>query len=170
MPGNELPIWAAFSVLIPLLLGGVATAMRLFVEPLKEFRHRADLIEKRLLESIAVKLAALLNHARRIDDDSLLRGDAKIEPDLVGEYTDAFFRLFRWTHRLQLLRLKVRWCFHALLGIAFLGVVGVLVGLLWPPSRQYIAYSAGALVLLQSVLILVNYSLASQLEQYEEIS
>ena len=105
--------------------------MRLFVEPVKEFRSRASLIEKRLLESIAVKLATLLNHSRRIDDDSLLRGDGRIEADLVGDFTEIFFKLFRWTHKLELLRLRVRLCYHVLLGTALLGVVGVLVGLLW---------------------------------------
>ena len=170
MAAEDLPIWTAFSGLIPLLLGGLASAMRLFVEPIKEFRSRSSLIEKRLLEAIAVKLSALLNHSRRIDDDSLLRGDGRIEPDLVGDYTDSVFRLFRMAHRLELLRLTIRWCFNGLLGMALLGVLGVLISIIWPISRAYVVYTVACIVVLQCALIVVNYQSARQLEQYEDIA
>jgi hypothetical protein len=170
LAAESFPIWTAFFGFVPPLLGGVASAMRIFVEPIKEFRSRASLIEKQLLEAIAVRLSALLNHSRRIDDDSLLRGDGRVEPDLVGDYTDSLFRLFRMAHRLELLRLTIRWCFNGLLGMALLGVAGVLIGLLSPVSRPYVVYAVACIVVLQGVLIVVNYQSARQLEQYEDIA
>lgn len=169
VPGDDLPYWTAFSSLAPLLLGGIAAGMRLFVEPMKEFRQRAELIEKRLLEAIAVRLSSLLNHSRRIDDDSVLRGDGHIEPDLVGEYTESVFRLFRLAHRLEILRMTIRWCFNVLLGTAISGVVGAVVGFVWPESRFFVVYFAACIIAIQCAAIIINYTSARQLEQYEDI-
>lgn len=169
-PGDQLSLWAAFASLIPVLFGGIAAGMRLFVEPVKEFRRRADFIEKRLLESIAVRLSSLLNHARRIEDDSVLRGDGHIEPDLVSDYTESVFKLFRMVHRLELLRLTIRWCFNVLLATALLGAGGAVIGIIWAETRPYIVYFAGLIVAIQCIAIVVNYTSANQLEQYEDIS
>lgn len=167
---SDLPAWTAFTGLLPLLVGGAAAAMRLFVEPIREFRSRAGLIEKRLLEVVAFGLSALLNHVRRIDDDSVLRGDGRNEPDLVGDHTESMFRLFRVVHRLEILRSSVRWCFNILLSTALLGVAGVLVAALVAASRLYVVYAVVGLTAIQFVCVVINYQCARKLEQYEDIA
>ncbi len=73
-------------------------------------------------------------------------------------------------YRLELLRLTIRWCFHALLGTMILGVAGMLIGFVSPPTRWSVIVATICIVVIQILCIVVNYASARQLEQYEDIA
>lgn len=163
-------IWAAFSGLAPLLLGGIAAGLRLFVEPIKEFRQRSIQLEKKYLEVLSTCLSALLNHSRNITADEMLRGDGRVQPDLVDQYTTQAHKYYRIVHRLELLRMTIRWCFHGLLATAITGICATTSALIWPSIRWYVVVISAALIMLQICLIVVNYASSLKLDQYEEAS
>lgn len=166
--GDELPSWSAFIGLLPLIFGAVMSAVHTFLEPRKDLRNRAKLLEKVHLEKIAVHLLSLLNHSRQIDNDVLLRGDGHNEPDLIYNYIDSTFKLIRMSHRLAIMRLAIRLCYDALLLTVLVGVVLTGVGLIWPASRFYVFLIAGLTVTVQIIAVICISWLASRMDQYED--
>ena len=110
-PTNPSQLATALAALLPVVLGGTATYLNIFLGPKDEIRSRVSLRKRDLLEKVATQLSMLLNHARKIGDDNLLRGDGRNEPDLVGNYTEELFRLFTISYRLETLKSLARLCY-----------------------------------------------------------
>ena len=167
---NPSAITAGVAAVIPVALGGVTVWLKIFIEPLKDFRARIDLKKKDLLERVAMQHATLLNHCRNIDEDALLRGDGYNEPDLVGDYTDRVFNLFAIFHRLEVLKLGVRLAYWLLYTLIVLGVLALLVNLVFDEGRAFVLWYAVGAVLLELVVIGAVFAASQRLEQYEDIT
>ncbi|MGD8451461.1 MAG: hypothetical protein PVJ57_06550 [Phycisphaerae bacterium] len=156
--------------IVPIIVGALATYFKPFIESQASFRSRVKLRRQALLEQLAVKHAALLQHVRQLPDGDLVRGDGREEPDLVGNLTDETFRLFAIFHRLETLRLVVRSAYTALLGTIILGAGGALASWLWIDARPW-ALPAGIILLsAQTGLVVLLYWASCRLETYEEIT
>lgn len=166
---NLSAMTAGVAAVIPIILGGVTTWLKIFIDPQKDFRSRIDLKKKDLLERVALQHLALLNHCLSIDDDTLLRGDGYNEPDLVGDYAGRVFKLFTIFHRLELLKLVVKVAYWLLFMLIGFGVVALLVNLVFDETRAIVFwYSVGA-VLLELGVIGAVFAASQRLDQYEDI-
>lgn len=155
---------------VPIVLGSLATYFKPFVESQKDFRKRIRLRRDALLEQLAGRHAALLQHVRRITPDDLLRGDGREEPDLVGDLTGETFRLFTIFHRLEALRLAVRVAYTGLLVTVTLGILGALVSWVWGEVRPWIFVGGIVLVVAQIALVGLLYWSSCKLETYEDVT
>jgi hypothetical protein len=170
-PSDQL--WPSLAAsLVPLVLGGLVTLLKPFIESPKEFKKGVDLQRKALQERHASKHAALLQHLRHIITAEIepLRGDGREEPDLIGEMTSETFRLFTVFHRLDTLRLSVRAIYTGLLVSIFLAVLGALASIIWVDLRPWILMGGVALVVLQLGLIGTLYWASWKLDTYEDVT
>lgn len=166
---NPTEITAMIASLIPILLGGVTTYYKIFLEPKKEFLSRISLKRNALIEKFAMRHVSLLNHTRKIENDSLLRGDGHSEPDLVGEYTEELFRLFSIFYRMESLRTIVKFAYGILLITVVLGIIGFVLSILDILRLVVLWYSISA-VIVQVFTILGVYLASNNLEQYEDVT
>ena len=167
---NPSALASAIAALIPVVLGAVTTYLSIFIESEREFRQRIGLRRSSLTEKLATLHAALLNHARKIDDNSLLRGDGRIEPDLVGDYVAEMFRLFTIFHRLEVLKLFVRLGYLTLFCTIAGGIGAAVLSALAEPTRVYVLWYGIAAVTVQVVVILAVYLASCKLGQYEDVT
>lgn len=168
--GTPSPAPVALAALLPVLLGGAATYFRVFIVSQKDFRSRIDLKRSFLLERVATLHSVLLNHARSIDRNDLLRGDGRNEPDLVGDYTAEVFRLFTVFHRLEVLKLIAKTAHYVLFCTIALGLAGLIAMLVSDKSHPYVFWGAVAVVVVQLLTILVVLLASGKLEQYEDVT
>lgn len=164
------PMWPALvASMVPIVVGSVATYLRPFVESQADFRSRIRLRRAALLEHLAGRHTALLQHVRRITEADLLRGDGMQEPDLVGELTGETFRLFTVFHRLEMLKTLVRTAYTGLLVTVSLGIVGALIAWLWSDARAWVLSIAIVLACVQIAFIGFLYWSSCRLETYEDL-
>jgi len=165
------PMWPSLvASVVPIVLGSLATYFKPFIESQADFRSRIRLSRKDLLERLAAKHAALLNHVRQITPDDLLRGDGREEPDLVGDLTGETFRLFTIFHRLETLRLVVRSAYTVLLATVCLAIIGALVSWLWVDARSWSLIFGIGLIVAQVGFVGLLYWSSSRLETYEDVT
>jgi hypothetical protein len=110
---------------VPVVVGAATVHFRIFIEPQADFRNRINLRRKALIEQVASRHAALLQHVRSITEDDLLRGDGREEPDLVGDLTSEVFRVFTVFQRLEVLRVVVRVAYLILFITIALGLLAL---------------------------------------------
>ncbi len=165
------PMWPSLvASVVPIVLGSLATYFKPFIESQGDFRSRIKLCRKDLLEQLAAKHTALLQHVRQITPDDLLRGDGRQVPDLVGDLTAETFRLFTIFHRLETVRLAVRSAYTVLLATVCLAIVGALLSWLWVDARSWLLIFGVALIVAQVGFVALLYWSSSRLETYEDVT
>lgn len=158
------------ALVVPFLLGSLAAYFKPFVESEKDSRKRIKLRREALLEQLAGKHAALLQHVRRMTGDDLLRGDGREEPDLVGDVTGETFRLFMIFHRLETLRLVIRVAYVGLLVTVCLAVFGALLSWLWGDARPWLVFFGIGLIVVQVSFVGLLYWSSCRMEMYEDVT
>ncbi len=157
--------------LIPILVGGLATHCKLFINSPDDFRNRIRLKRAEFFEQVTSAHCALLTRVMRIQGtDEILRGDERKEPDLVLEYTHKIFRFFRLAGRLEVLNWLVRAGYLVLYLTICTGLIGAVSALLLPQFRFLVVCLALGALLLQILTVLSILLLGWRLELYEDIS
>lgn len=158
------------AALVPIVLGSLGAYFKPYIVPYPKFCSTIKLLRQKLLEQLAVKHAALLQHVREITPDELLRGDGREQPDLVGDLTGDTFRLFTIFHRLETLRLVYRSVHTVLLATVCLAIFGALAACLWVATRAGIPYAMCVLVAVQVCFYVLLYWSSCKLETYEDVT
>jgi hypothetical protein len=163
--------WGAIlAAVVPILLGGITTYFKLFISSKEDFRQRTRLKRSVLCERMATRLAVLCQHIRSLGPDDCLRGDGREESDLVGEYTEENFRVFRVYRRLDILDGVVKYAHFALYITIVLGLGGALLAWLSPESRCWVIVAALALIGLQVLTVLLVQMACWKLDDYEDVA
>ena len=123
------------TALLPTVAGGSIAHLNLFLVPRETLRQRIDLRRLSLIDGLTLRHVKLLNHARKIDDDALLRGDGHKEPDLVDEYAKEMVRLVKIFRRLDHSLSAVDLAYSFLFTTAAIGLVLSILSLLFIELR-----------------------------------
>lgn len=167
------PLWPSLAASVAsIAVGGASVHFRLFIESDGEFRKRVSLRRKELTERLAAKHAALLQYVRLIVNtpDTVLRGDGREEPDMVGDLARETFTVSTILYRLEILRTVVRTAYFLLYLTIGAGLLGVLLSWIWSDARPYLLWLALALIALQMILIHGVMRASASLEVYEDVS
>lgn len=161
---------AVLAAIVPVLLGGVATYFKLFIPSKEDFRHRTKLKRSVLCEKMATRLAGLLQHVRSLTPDDYLRGDGREQADLVGEYTEENFRVFRVYRRLDVLDGIIRYAHLSLYVTIVVGLAGALLAWLSSACREVVVITALIAIGIQILTVLLVQMACWKLDDYEDIA
>ena len=167
--GNDA--WGAIlTAVIPILLGGIATYLKLFIPSKEDFRHRTKLKRNVLCERMATRLAMLCQHVKSLGPDDCLRGDGREEADLVGEYTEENFRVFTVYRRLDILDGIIKYAHLTLYLTIVMGLGGAIMAWMSPESRPWVIVAALVLIGIQVLTVLLVQKACWKLDDYEDIA
>jgi hypothetical protein len=164
-------VWPALVASVaPIAVGAFTIHFRLFIESNSEFRNRVNFHRAKLTEQFAGKLAAVLKHSKSMTADDVLRGDGREQPDLVGDVAKECYKLTTVLHRMEVIRIIVRFAYSMIFAAIAVGLIGVCVAWLWADSRPFVIWAGMGLVLFQGIIVLGVMRASSVLEVYEDVS
>jgi hypothetical protein len=97
-----------------------------------------------------------------------LRGGAPNAPDVAGKFARDMLRMFATLGDLEAIHAKVKTSYSALFGTFVLGALGLVLAVLYAPSRSYVTFLGALLILAQIGVAVRIRMLGKQLETYEK--
>ena len=161
---------AVIAPIVAVVIGALSAYLKLFLVSREDFRHRAQLLRKALIEEAASNLAALLQHVRSLGPDDMLRGDGRETPDLVGDHAQEELRISLVCHRLGLLETLVRAAYMVLYATTVCGLGCFFLAWLWSKSRTWVLVASLVLIGVQSVTVLAVQMTCGAMDKYEDLA
>lgn len=151
------------------LMGAVGRWFNPFIEKRQEYRNRASLLQKNLLEQVSMRNVALLQHLRNNIDltDFELRGDGRETPDLVHELTLRIFRSSEILSSLLFWSNAVKRCYQALFILTAAPFFLIFFALLADFIRTIFPYIGIAILTIQVLIVMILIQASFSLDEYE---
>jgi len=148
-----------------MVFGGLIAMVKPWVKKGDDIHKQSRLTREKQLERVSMSAVSLLDHSRTLQSGDLLRGDGYSAPDLVGDYTQSIIKLIRLSTRIDNNVDMVSWTSKILL-YSFLSAAGFAIfSFIHSPARQASPWIAAALLLVQLIVVALNYSAWSNIYQ-----
>jgi hypothetical protein len=158
------------TTLLPLLLGGIVSYFKPFLEDQKEFTNRCNRILTLSTEKIAKALNRLVDaEVRSRDFDDVVRGDGYKTPDLYDDVATMIAKHSKLSYRMCVRVQVFRLCYLLLLAGVVIGVLGLVGSLLLSAYQGVVAGVCLATATIQVGGVIVLYILTRRSEDDEEI-
>ncbi len=156
--------------LLPLVLGGVFSYFKPFLEDQREFKNRCARMHARSTESIAIALTRLLQEALQTRGfDDVARGDGDRTPDLYGDVATMIARHSKLAFRISVRLLVFHGCYGLLLLGLIVGLLGFIASLVFDAYEAIIVVGCIGTAVFQIIAVTVLYALTRRSENDEDI-